>query len=835
MLRSRRLLRFAAPLALVCFLSACADNGREPLLSDVQTIDIPAADTTTRVNFNIDNPTLEVPATFPVADGDLLTLVWSDEFDGATLDPEIWFFESGDGSQYGIPGWGNNEQQYYLPDNARLEGGRLIIEARRETVDQFGFTSARITTQDRFAVRYGRIEARMKLPAGQGLWPAFWMLPQDDEVGSPPADGVYGGFSQSGEIDIMEAVNLGGNPGPGGIGGGNEIFGTIHFGGEFPANRFSTVEYVASESLTEQFNNFAVEWDEFEIRWYFNGILFATQNSWFSDAAPFPAPFDQPFEIILNLAVGGTFPGPTDGSTPSSATMEVEYVRVYSGEAPPATPADPGTIPDAVVYASDPAVMEDLAFPGLDTFGSGATFDANFTADADFSPAFRVQSGNAFGGEDVGFVAFVGYAAGFASGYDTFEFKVKGLPNDEIEVKFFAPDAGNVYNVTTYSGSTALGNGWYQLSIPMSDFGDAAAIAAYTGFLMGPLGDQGAPFSFLLTDIGFSDPSGGGGGGGGTPPFDPGLLTNGDFEAGPSPWLAGVTNPIDASNVIDDGGNNVYFVDVTAAGNPFDVNLSQQLAITPDETYTLTFRARSNVMRSIVAGIGLSGGSFANTTETVNLTTAWQDFTLELTATAFGDATSRVLFDLGAEIGEVYIDDVSLVVSAGGGGGGGATGDLAVNGDFETGDFTGWQQFVNSGLQSISTDMPAGGMFSGAISGNTAPGAGGTTEIKQANLGAGTLAVGDVLTITFDVRGTFGPGGQLNVLSFTEFGGGGADLSDQTVISGGVDNWTTQSYNVTLSGSDAGGGFSLAFNAVCGAVTDCVADVFIDNVSIVTN
>jgi len=322
------------------------------------------------------------------------------------------------------------------------------------------------------------------------------------------------------------------------------------------------------------------------------------------------------------------------------------------------------------------------------------------------------------------------------------------------------------------------------------------------------------------------------------PPFDPGLLTNGDFESGTSPWLAGVTNPIDAANVIDDGGNNVYFVDVTAAGNPFDVNLSQQLAITPDETYTLTFMARSNVMRSIVAGIGLSGGSFANTVQTVNLTTAWQEFTLELTATGFGDATSRVLFDLGAEIGEVYIDDVSLVVSTGGGGGGGGgggTGDLAVNGDFETGDFTGWQQFINSGLQSISTDMPAGGMFSGAISGNTAPGAGGTTEIKQANLGAGTLAVGDVLTITFDVRGTFGPGGQLNVLSFTEFGGGGADLSDQTVIAGGVDNWTTQSYNVTLSGSDAGGGFSLAFNAVCGAVTDCVADVFIDNVSIVTN
>ena len=321
------------------------------------------------------------------------------------------------------------------------------------------------------------------------------------------------------------------------------------------------------------------------------------------------------------------------------------------------------------------------------------------------------------------------------------------------------------------------------------------------------------------------------------PPFDSGLLTNGDFEAGVDPWLAGVANPIGTENVIDDNGNAVYFVDVMAAGNAFDVNLSQMLAITPDETYTLSFRARSNVARTMLAGIGLSGGSFANETQSVNLTMDWQMFTLELTATGFGDATSRVLFDMGAEVGQVFIDDVSLVVSSGGGGGGGGgTGELSMNGNFETGDFTGWQQFVNSGVQSISMDTPAnGGTFSAAISGNTAPGAGGTTEIKQANVGVGTLAVGDVLTISFDVKGTFGPGGQLNVLSFTEFAGGGADLSDQTVIAGGVDDWTTQSYNVTLSGSDAGGGFSLAFNPVCGAVTDCVADVFIDNVSIVRN
>ena len=96
-------------------------------------------------------------------------LVWSDEFNGTSLDPDTWFFETGDGTEYGIPGWGNNELQWYLPDNARLEDGLLKIEAREEAVGRFDYTSARINTRDRFAVQYGRIEARMRLPGGQGI------------------------------------------------------------------------------------------------------------------------------------------------------------------------------------------------------------------------------------------------------------------------------------------------------------------------------------------------------------------------------------------------------------------------------------------------------------------------------------------------------------------------------------------------------------------------------------------------------------------------------------------------------------------------------------------
>ncbi len=267
-------------------------------------------------NVNINNPTLVTADNSAVSPGDTLTLVWSDEFDAAQLDPESWFFEEADGSQYGIPGWGNNELQWYLPDSAQLENGNLVITARNEVSNGKNYTSARINTRDRFALRYGRIEARIRLPAGKGIWPAFWMLPQDD---------VYGTWAASGEIDVMEAVNLGAS-------GGNTVHGTLHYGGEWPNNASSGSSYVVATDATAEFHIYAFEWDATEMRWYVDDVLFAMQNSWSSTAAPFPAPFDERFYILLNVAVGGNWPGAPDAATVFPVTMEVDYVRVYSGE-----------------------------------------------------------------------------------------------------------------------------------------------------------------------------------------------------------------------------------------------------------------------------------------------------------------------------------------------------------------------------------------------------------------------------------------------------------------------------------------------------------------------
>jgi len=268
------------------------------------------------INVNIENPALTIANNSAVSPGDTLNLVWADEFNANNLDPEVWFFESGDGSQYGIPGWGNNELQWYLTDNAELSNGNLVVTSRRESQSGKDFTSARISTVDRFAFRYGRIEARIRLPGGQGLWPAFWLLPQDD---------TYGGWAASGEIDVMEAVNLG-------AAGGNTVHGTIHYGGEWPDNVSSGSEYLVATNATTDFHDYALEWDETELRWYVDGVLYAMQNAWSTASADFPAPFDQPFYVLLNVAVGGNFPGSPDAATVFPVTMEVDYVRVYSGD-----------------------------------------------------------------------------------------------------------------------------------------------------------------------------------------------------------------------------------------------------------------------------------------------------------------------------------------------------------------------------------------------------------------------------------------------------------------------------------------------------------------------
>lgn len=261
----------------------------------------------------------------PKAEREGWKLVWSDEFNGKTLDRTKWDFQTGTGSQYGLSGWGNEEAQYYTEDNISFEKGNLVIEARKEEKGGKPYTSSRIRTstdnEALFATTYGRIEARMLLPEGDGIWPAFWMLPATDK---------YGVWASSGEIDIME--------GKGRL--ANRSYGNLHFGQPWPGNKYTGgMHKFDDETFGEDYHVYALEWEPGVLRWYVDDDMFYETSNWFAMALdadepyPYPAPFDADFYILLNLAIGGTFddfrmPGEDD----IPARMYVDYVRVYEKE-----------------------------------------------------------------------------------------------------------------------------------------------------------------------------------------------------------------------------------------------------------------------------------------------------------------------------------------------------------------------------------------------------------------------------------------------------------------------------------------------------------------------
>lgn len=290
-------------------------------------------------------------------------LVWADEFDGDALDANNWNIQTGDGSAEGIPGWGNNELQTYQPDNIAVRNGNLVISARFE---DGRYTSGRINSDGKFASRYGRIEGNIRVPAGRGLWSAFWLLPTD----SP-----YGGWPASGEIDIMEVFRREPQPFTQGV---------AHYGMIWPLNVYAAKHYSGIDPA-DGFHVYALEWDDSELRWFVDGVHFHTVPSsaywnYFRDPATNAhrsggdsAPFDQPFHLLLNLAVGGDLPGdPLPEAFPGE--MLVDYVRVYRCAADADTgrgcegsidPLDPSVVPVAAddVFRAEYTLFDDVLGP----------------------------------------------------------------------------------------------------------------------------------------------------------------------------------------------------------------------------------------------------------------------------------------------------------------------------------------------------------------------------------------------------------------------------------------------------------------------------------------
>ena len=327
-------------------------------------------------------------------------MVWQDEFDGTEVDSSKWSFA------VDCFGGGNDEAQCYTAraENSRVAEGLLTITALRETFSgpavndsdpnydpldtskTLDYTSARLVSKNKGDWKYGRFEIRAKLPQGQGTWPAIWML---------PTDWVYGPWAGSGEIDIMEAVNLttvtnGGEP-------ESAVHGTLHFGKTWPNNVYSGQDYALpnAQNPSDDFHVYALEWQEDEIRWYVDDVHYATQRSsgWYSQYidengntanAPDDAPFNQQFHMLLNLAVGGSWAANVNNTGIDESVfpqaMQIDYVRVYECADSPNTGAGCATIDDAAIIVPGHSAPE-IVIPDTQ-FGQGPTFSLFSYADA---------------------------------------------------------------------------------------------------------------------------------------------------------------------------------------------------------------------------------------------------------------------------------------------------------------------------------------------------------------------------------------------------------------------------------------------------------------------
>jgi len=304
------LLRIAACISILAMMAGCA---APPLAPTTVPTAAPVPSATPRPTAT---PTL-APTAIAAPAG--WKLAWHDEFDGAASsqpNPQNWGYDTGNG----VNGWGNAEDEYYTDsaDNAALDGqGHLLITAKTAPLTSgldcwngpCAYTSARLLTRGKYDLTYGRVEARLRLPIGQGVWPGFWMLGSNFKTV---------GWPSCGELDIME--NIGKEPGM--------VHATVHGLGYSGKGGISKPYSLQAGKFSDDFHVFAVEWEPKEIRWYVDGQqYFSVSPDDVKDRGDWV--FDRPFFIILNLAVGGSWPGEPDKTSTFPQALAVDYVRVY--------------------------------------------------------------------------------------------------------------------------------------------------------------------------------------------------------------------------------------------------------------------------------------------------------------------------------------------------------------------------------------------------------------------------------------------------------------------------------------------------------------------------
>ncbi len=555
----------------------------------------------------------EMGSKYEELDEEKWQLVFQDEFNGAAVDTSKWSFTIGGG------GFGNNEQQYYTSDadNVRVTDGKLIIQAIPESFGGENYTSAKLTTQEEWT--YGRFEFRARLPEGQGLWPAIWMLPSDADV--------YGGeWPVCGEIDIMEY--MGSQAGT--------VLGTLHYGNPWV---YVTDYYYLEEgeSFADDFHTFAMEWLPGEFRWYVDGELYQIQQNWYSaddgTQYSYPAPFDQDFYLMLNLAVGGYFPGDPDESTWTKDTFEIDYVRVYEYTGELNEVAQPEQTP--FVNLLNNSSFEN----GLEGWSvwteNGSVFDGDegvFQADL-YTTLPNTWSTQLY--QNVEIMAGTMYRL---------EFDMRSTMERTVSVGL-----EGMNNLSLFSQMVETGEQWEHYSFdfaPVTGY-DAAKLLFFLGNVEGT---ENIAHSVYIDNVTLM-------------PITEELVVNGDFNENLNGWTTWTEN---GSTYSYDEEEGCFLASMpTILPNAWLSQLYQMTDVGHAATYQLSFDIKSSMNRQITVAVEADGVSPA-LNQTLDVTPDWsaQTFTFQGGSSY---SAAKLVFMLGCAGNtadsphQVWIDNVELV------------------------------------------------------------------------------------------------------------------------------------------------------------------------------
>lgn len=612
----------------------------------------------------------QAPQVSPSPDNQLsydnYNLKWSDDFNESTLNKDDWNYEVHE------PGWVNNELQEYTTSdkNTYTKDGKLVIKPIK-TVDETGkvsYTSGRINTKGKHDFKYGLFEAKLKVPEGKGFLPAFWMMPTDENL--------YGQWPRCGEIDIMEV--LGDST--------QTAHGTIHYGN--PHSQSAGTYTLKDDTFSDSYHTFACEWEPGSIKWYVDGKLFHQENDWYTTTVgqgtvTYPAPFDQPFYMILNLAVGGNWPGNPDETTDiDNATFEVDYVKVYQKD----------SYDENVKKPVNEVILRDPAADGNYMMNADFSVNEDLTDNKDWTflttgggeatakiadNAIQIDSTNE-GTLDYSIQLVQPDLPMKKGGNYELSFDAKASANRVMKVDVSAPDRGYIRYLPDTVVELKTDKQSYTYSFTMTGDNDA------NGRLEFNLGNNGSTESVWIsnvtlkkvseTEIKEDDTK--------TVLTDGNHVYNGAFQEGDGRtkyWDIAYNkdSSVSVTNTNNERRLKVNGVNCTSKS---DITVGQKdLALSKSKEYMLSFDAFADVPKTIEVDVAGIKNSVELTTEETNYS-----FTLTTPDTL---TNTDILFMLGNN-GITYLDNVRIVENS-----------LIKNGDFSAG-FAGFEvgSFGNSNI-----------------------------------------------------------------------------------------------------------------------------------------